>query len=172
MVPLWCLEACGPYWLEGGLSLQWGFSQQPPPVCKVHMRHLHCDLNLKRVREPAEKGWGRLPHLGSEPSGKTATYLELGKVGGEGSSVEGGVTEEEVGRCELNRGGRNTKQGHGVWKTMVRNEILKKPRRMLDREGGASCGAHRLPSCPPALGNALSHPGPGRMTWFLGHHEL
>lgn len=93
-------------------------------------------------------------------------------MGGEGSSVEGGVTEEEVGRCELNQGGRNTTQGHGVWKTMVRNEILKKPRRMLDREGGASCGTHRLPSCPPALGNTLSHPGPGRMTWFLGHHEL
>lgn len=141
----WALVAGGrPEFAVGVLSAA-------PPVCKVHVRHLHCDLNLKRVREPAEKGWGRLPHLCSEPSGKTATYLELGKVGGEGSSVEGGVTEEEVGRCELNRGGRNTTQGHGVWKTMVRNEILKKPRRMLDREGGASCGAHRLPSCLPAL---------------------
>lgn len=77
-------------------------SSAAPPVCKVQMRHLHFGLKPEEgggggASEPAEGVGGLLPGFCSEPSGKAATYLELGKAGREGPCVaegEGRGTEE------------------------------------------------------------------------------
>lgn len=81
-----------------------------PSSVKCIMRHLlFFDLNLNRVgggeggrggRKSGRGGGGFLVSL-SQPSGKAATYLELGKVGGEDPAERLGMAkEEEVGMEE------------------------------------------------------------------------
>lgn len=61
---------------------------------------------------------------------------------------------------------------------MVGIEILKKKKKKKknhrkDTElGGGSLLMHRETACPPVRGHTGGHPGLGRGTGFLGHHEL
>ena len=111
------------------------------------------DLNLKRVGglQSQWKGWGsflisalnhleRLLHIWSlgRWAGKDPVWLR------QGNRVN---DEKKVGRCELNRGGRNPRQRR-VWKTVVRNEIKIKKKKQKD----AGQGGRGLLQCPlPAL---------------------